>query len=123
MYALRLCILRVVIFDRIIVKIIQFLQDFTQELIVWGSDPVLKAFGTFREALISYKGGEPPIEGLFLFEQYMLEIRRDLGHKNKNLSSGDILALFINDIRKYTGGAAEAQQSLPADAKDGAAEG
>jgi hypothetical protein len=90
-------------------KIIQFLQDFTQELIVWGSDSVLKAFITFREALISYKGGEPPIEGMFLFEKYMLEVRRDLGHKNKNLSSGDILALFINDIRKYTGGGTGAQ--------------
>ncbi len=104
-------------------EIIQFLQDFTQKLIVWGSDSVLKAFSTFREDLISYKGGEPPIGGMFLFEKYLLEVRRDLGHKNKNLSPGDILALFINDIREYTDGGAGAQQSLPADAKDGAAGG
>ena len=83
-------------------EIIKFLQDFTQKLIVWGSDSVLKSFTTFRESLISYSGKEPPVESLVLFENYMLEIRRDLGHKNKNLESGDILALFINDIRKYT---------------------
>jgi hypothetical protein len=91
-------------------EVIQFLQDFTQELIVWGSDSVLKAFTTFRETLISYKGSTAPIQGMLLFEQYLFEIRKDLGHKNKNLHKGDILALFINDIRQYTDTISGAQQ-------------
>ena len=84
-------------------EIIKFLTEFTQDLIVWGSDSVLKSFTAFRETLIAFDGKEPPIEGMILFEKYMLEVRKDLGHKNKNLKKGDILALFINDIRTYTG--------------------
>ena len=83
-------------------EIIQFLQGFTQELIIWGSDSVLKSFTNFREILISSEKRPNPIEGLLLFEKYMFEVRKDLGHKNKNLRQKDILALFINDIRKST---------------------
>jgi len=82
---------------------IKFLTDFTRHLIVWGSDSVLKSFTIFREFLISDEGKKTPTEGMLLFEQYLFEIRKDLGHKNKDLGRGDILALFINDIRAYTG--------------------
>jgi hypothetical protein len=37
-------------------------------------------------------------ESLFMFEQVLLVIRRDLGHANKDLARGDLLALWINDI-------------------------
>jgi len=82
--------------------IVLFLQQFTQELIVWGSDSVLKSFTRFREQLILRKENDPPINSMFLFENYLLEVRKDLGHKNRDINPGDILALFINDIRNYT---------------------
>lgn len=81
--------------------IIKFLNDFTQKLMIWGSDSVVKAFSIFREKLINIDPKNPPTEGMILFEKMLYEIRKDLGHKNKNLKQGDILALFINDIRKY----------------------
>ncbi|MCX5825339.1 MAG: hypothetical protein NTY86_18065 [Deltaproteobacteria bacterium] len=81
-------------------QIAKFLIDFTQKLIIWGSDPVVKAFVIFREKLIKEDPKFTPKEGLVLFEKTLYEIRRDLGHKNKNLKTGDILALFINDIRQ-----------------------
>lgn len=31
-----------------------------------------------------------------------MAIRKDMGHKNKGVTKGDLLGLFINDIDKYT---------------------
>lgn len=41
------------------------------------------------------------MKAMFYFEDLMLEIRKDLGHKNKGFEKGDVLSLFINDIKNY----------------------
>jgi len=33
-------------------------------------------------------------------EQFMNQIRKDIGHKNKSLTPGDISSLYINDFDK-----------------------
>jgi hypothetical protein len=38
---------------------------------------------------------------MFLIEDVMFAIRKDLGHGNKRLTQGDVLALFINDIDAF----------------------
>jgi hypothetical protein len=38
---------------------------------------------------------------LFLYERFLLEVRRDLGHKNKDLKKGTLLGLFVNDLDRY----------------------
>jgi hypothetical protein len=80
---------------------IKFLTEFTQKLIIWGSDGVMKQFTTWRASLLNQDPQKPNYEGLFLFEKLLMEIRKDVGHKNKNIKKGDILGLFINDIEKY----------------------
>jgi hypothetical protein len=42
-----------------------------------------------------------PMNLMFSYENVLREIRKDLGHKNKNLGKGKLLSLFINDISKY----------------------
>lgn len=80
-------------------EILNFMSDFTQRIMVWGSDDVVAAWVKWRRAALNAEKSKiNPIEFLLLYEQLILTIRRDLGHKNRNLSTGDVLALFVNDI-------------------------
>ena len=83
-------------------EMIKSMLGFTQGVMVWGSDGVLAAWIKWRRMLVDEAAMKAnPKEFLFLYEQILFAIRRDLGHKNKALIQGDILALFINDIDKY----------------------
>jgi hypothetical protein len=78
---------------------LDFLTDYTQRIMVWGSDDVLAAWVKWNRTSANIKElRENPINLMLLFEQLILTIRRDLGHKNINLHTGDLLSLFINDI-------------------------
>lgn len=81
-------------------EMVEFFSTFTQKLIVWGSDEVLKEYSTFRRQ--SYVLAEQPssahLEPLLIFEQPLYAIRSDVGHKNRDLKLGDLLALFITDV-------------------------
>jgi predicted membrane metal-binding protein len=81
-------------------KTVEYLAQFSREVILWGSDRVLRQYSTFmgqtrRASSENPKGGE---EALFLFEKTLLELRRDLGHSNRGVAEGDILRLFVTDI-------------------------
>jgi len=66
-------------------------MDFTEKLIVWGSDKIVEKYSSYRK--------EP--NRMVLLEEILFEIRKDLGHKNKNLVSPAILRLFVNDIDQH----------------------
>ena len=88
-------------------EMIKFMAEITQELVIWGSDEMLEAFYKFRIASIESADGSvaDPYSILFMVEDLLLAIRKDLGHKNKNISRGKILGLFVNDLPnelKYT---------------------
>ena len=74
----------------------------TEELIIWGSDDVLKAFGDYRDASLAFAddppaGSKPDTAAtLSLLEQIIKAVRQDLGHKDRQLEDGDLLRLFIN---------------------------
>ncbi len=86
-----------------------FFVDFTKKTLVWGSDKFLKAFSAFRDSSALYaeqaKKGEENIDALVktmtVLENLLYSIRADLGHSNKGLAAGDLLTLFINDVRNY----------------------
>ena len=81
-------------------EMIKFMAEITQELVIWGSDEMLEAFYKFRMMSIENADGnsENPYDVLFMVEDLLLAIRKDLGHKNKNISRGKILGLFVNDL-------------------------
>lgn len=84
-------------------EMIEFFSDFTQKVMVWGSDEVLILWSRYRRAFVDIedpKSVSP--EKLFDFEDLLMAIRKDMGHKNKGVIKGDLLGLFINDIDKYT---------------------
>lgn len=83
-------------------EMVQFMSDFTQRIMVWGSDEVLAAWVKWRRLLTNETAMKAsPMQPMFLYEELILAIRRDLGHRNRALVKGDILALFVNDIDQY----------------------
>ena len=81
-------------------ELIQFFAKVTEQLVVWGSDEVVREFRAFRMAFIN---GGNPIEGLFKYEKLLNAIRKDLGHKNQGFKRGTLLGLWINDIDRHVG--------------------
>jgi len=76
-------------------EMMDFMVNFNQRIMVWGSDEVLASWVAWRKGAVS---GSEPLRLMFRYEELILAIRRDLGHGNKKLSTGDILSLFVNDI-------------------------
>ena len=58
----------------------------------------MKSFSCLRQILIASETSKEPLNVMIPLEDLMLEIRKDLGHNNKNINRGEILSLFINDV-------------------------
>lgn len=77
--------------------------ELTQQMIVWGSEPVVLKYSGFREHAgypNEQRSGAESLSLLLEFEEVLFGMRADLGYSNKGLSEGDLLALFVNDIRE-----------------------
>lgn len=78
--------------------LMRFFASYTEKLTIWGSDGVIKAWRAARMSAVA------KVEGaniLFVYENLILEIRKDLGHKNQGFKRGTVLGLFVNDIDRY----------------------
>ena len=80
---------------------LKFLLRFTETLLIWGSSDVINKWSIFRKQLIDPDPSVSSIDSLFLLENVLLAIRKDMGHKHSNFKKGDILCLFVNDIRNF----------------------
>lgn len=76
-------------------EMMEFFARSTEQLIIWGSDEVVLEYRKFRLNFAATAGD--PL-GLFLFEELLSILRKDLGHRNKGFARGTILGLFVNDI-------------------------
>lgn len=72
-------------------EVLDSVFDLNQKLTIWGSDEVITSFSNYRASI------HDPLQLLLAVENLMLAIRKDIGHKNKNLSNGKLLSIFIND--------------------------
>ncbi len=73
--------------------------SFSKKLTLWGSSKVIRKCLAFRE--ISQEQNDNPTDNLFILEEIIFEIRKDMGQKKSGLKQGDILAFFVNDIKDY----------------------
>lgn len=80
-------------------ELIQDTVAFSKELTLWGSNKVIRKWLNFRD--IAQEGNKESIKNLFILEEIIFEIRKDMGHKKRGLKRGDILAFFINDIKQH----------------------
>lgn len=78
----------------------KFFARFTEKLIVWGSEPVLKEWLSWHQLSVSRAQGTEvsPEQPLEMWERFLFTIRRDLGHQDEYLFPGSLLPLFIKDV-------------------------
>ena len=70
------------------------ISRFSKNITIWGSPQVVKKWVKFRENGMNPETAE---ENVFLIEEIMNEMRKDLGLKK--VKKGNLLAFFINDIK------------------------
>lgn len=76
-------------------EMLEDVSKFSRQITLWGSSKVVTKWVQFREnSLNTQKAGE----NLFLLEDIMNEMRKDLGLKKAK--KGNLLAFFINDIKQ-----------------------
>lgn len=80
-------------------EILDDIFSFSKKLTLWGSSKVIRKWLAFRK--ISQEQNDNPTDNLFILEEIIFEIRKDMGQKKSGLKQGDILAFFVNDIKDY----------------------
>jgi len=69
------------------------------ELVLYGSDDVVKSWNDFMQHLYNQPGDDHDSLGIMNnFGRVLLEIRKSLGNKNTNLSEVDMLRWLLKDI-------------------------
>ena len=79
-------------------QMINDISSFSESLTLWGSSRVIKKWIKFRELS---QDKTIAMQNLFLLEEIVFEIRKDMGQKRKGLKQGDLLSFFVNDIKNY----------------------
>ena len=69
-------------------------DDFNRSVVMYGSNKVIKKWIKVRGLTLD----ENPKKRLFLMEEVLYEIRRDLGFKKGFMRKADLLKLNINDV-------------------------
>lgn len=104
-------------------EIIESLSDISDKLMIWGSDEVIHKWTKLRLKLanpdedsesemreIETSSGTTEVpempeeqlkENMFLVEDLFIAIRKDLGYSGRKINRGDILGMFVNDIKGY----------------------
>ncbi|WP_126425183.1 hypothetical protein [Brevibacillus marinus] len=74
-----------------------FIKEFTKKILVWGSDDIIVQWSNYRNSAKKIESSKDPYVVLKELEKLLLAIRKDVGHKNKNLKEGVLLSMFIKD--------------------------
>ena len=82
-------------------EIEQFFKAFSVKLIMYSPAGVIKAW--IASSRHVWKQDETDAEGFILYERVLREIRKDLGHNDRNLDMGDLQRLYITDLDKVLG--------------------
>lgn len=79
---------------------IKYMFEFNSSVVLWGSPQILKSWGEFRTAAPEKLSQEENLKVLIALENFLRDVRKDLGHSNAGLETGDILHVFVNDIKE-----------------------
>ena len=83
--------------------VIEAMSNFTKGALINASDDVVGSWSRYRRR--SFASQPPPQPDpnldpsvLLGFETVLLSIRKEFGHRNRNLQRGDLVGLFVNDV-------------------------
>ena len=72
----------------------EFFQEFTTDLILWGSPSVIRNYHRFRQHSTS---GDSGANIIVVMDDVMRSMRKDLGHSDWTIQQGEIAKLFLRD--------------------------
>jgi len=75
-------------------ELVDFLREWQRKMILWGGQDVLSKYILWMAHL---KKEEPNAKTMFMMEEFFLEIRKDLGHKNNKLTKGSFISLILQN--------------------------
>ena len=78
-------------------QMIEFIINFSKDLMLWGSDNVIKEYINWRRVAAA---DPKPAEMFLSLENVIRAIRLNFGHTNKGIEKGDLLSLILTDIDK-----------------------
>lgn len=77
---------------------VRFLKDFTRKLLLWSNPETVNAFVDWSNHL---KAGKSDAQSVFLTEDFLLSLRKDLGKDNKGIKRGVFAALFFKNSNLF----------------------
>lgn len=79
-------------------ELVDFLREWQRKMILWGGQEVLLKYIAWMGHL---NKGIPDAKTMFLMEEFFLEIRKDLGHKNSKLVRGTFIHLILQNSELF----------------------
>lgn len=74
--------------------LVPFLREFMRKLILWSGPETIVAFSAWKEHLAK---GTPDAQTIFLTESFLLTLRSDLRHSNRNIPKGFFASLILKE--------------------------
>lgn len=71
-------------------ELVDLFFDFQKDLMAWGSPKVIKAFIEYRSVSLTDSSNV-----VILVDHVLREIRKDLGHKDRDLKEGELISVFL----------------------------
>ncbi len=78
--------------------LVKFLREWQRKMILWGGQEVLLKYIAWMGRI---KKGEPDAQTMFMMEDFFLEIRKDLGHKNNKIIKGTFIHLILKNTELF----------------------
>jgi hypothetical protein len=78
--------------------LVPFLRDFSRQLILWAGPEVIEAFVAWKDHLAQ---GSPDAKSIFLLEDFLLAVRKDLRHTNKGIRRGLFARMFLKNSELF----------------------
>ena len=74
--------------------IVPFLRDFMRKLILWSGPEAIACFARWKRHMAR---GVPDAETIFLTEEFLLAVRKDLRHNNRGIQKGFFADLYLKE--------------------------
>lgn len=83
-------------------EMIRFFESYSIRLMTWGSDRVIREWSDLqRKFRNSENDSVAPAQLLFDLEHFLLTMRKDLGHDNAGMRTGDLLRAIVKDVDDF----------------------
>jgi hypothetical protein len=78
--------------------LVRFMREFMRKLLLWSGPEPIAAFVRWKDHLSK---GKPDAQSLFLTEQFILAIRKDLRHSNEGIAKGFFAKLVLKNSELF----------------------